>query len=150
MGEEKQYVKNSRLSAVAIGMGVFLLLAFLAIISGANHHDAPDATLPATGPRVPIPTVTAATLVQGERVYQREGCSECHNMIRSAVGKDNDPKDAIGPDLKYEGRRNADIDWQISNLRQHQQVHPRSIMRDYDNLSPDDLHALASYLATRK
>ncbi|MEO7714585.1 MAG: cytochrome c [Capsulimonas sp.] len=134
-------VKDAGLRAVAIGAGVIVLAAVVIGVFRFQPHAILQGALPPSGPRVPIPTVDAATLVQGEAIYKREKCTGCHSMTGVPIGG--------VPDLLHEGRRNADIAWQMSNLREHKRIHPNSDMGNYDKLSPDELRALASYMATR-
>ena len=126
-----------------VGCFIFMVvfLIFIGFIS-VKHTNPFLRPLPASGPRVPIPSVDAATLLLGRRVYKREGCDGCHTMTGVTLGST--------PDLLHEGQRNADIGWQMSNLREHQRIHPDSGMPDYDTLPPQELRALASYLATRR
>ena len=135
-------VNDVPLRVIATVLGVIVLAAVIIAVFRYQPQRAMLGSLPASGPRVAIPIVAEATLVQGHHVYEREGCDRCHTMTGTGMG-------AI-PDLKHEGQRNADIDWQMTNLRHHRKIHPNSDMPNYDKLSPGDLRALASYLATRK
>jgi cbb3-type cytochrome oxidase cytochrome c subunit len=69
-------------------------------------------------------------------------CQSCHRM--------NGKGGKAGPDLTHEARRHADIEWHIQHLKDPQKMKPGSDMPPFDNLSPQDLKALAAYLATRK
>ena len=102
---------------------------------------------------MPIPNVNPATLVAGRRIYQREDCSACHTLADTGdagYNKANDGKAHFAPDLTHEGQRNADIDWQMSNLSDHHRLYPNSSMPDYNDLPAGELRALASFMATRK
>ncbi|BDI33709.1 hypothetical protein CCAX7_57600 [Capsulimonas corticalis] len=135
-------VNGPGIPLLAGGIGLIVFAAVVIGVFSYKPHAILQGALPVSGPRAPIPVVDAATVDRGRHVYQRENCSGCHTMTGTQIG-------AI-PDLLHEGQRNADIPWQMSNLREHRRIHPNSDMRNYDKLSPEDLRALASYLATRQ
>lgn len=137
-------------------VGCFVLLFAIPVVIGlsslvANHF---QGRLPTVGPHEPIPVVDVNTLTVGQSIYLREDCSGCHTLTGAGLKNDREgagnQKFDVIPNLTHEGRRNADIDWQISNLREHRRIYPNSMMPDYTDLSPRELKALASYLATRK
>lgn len=128
-----------------VGCFVLTVVLILAVGFAAYYRHNPfQSRLPAVGPRAPIPQVAPATIAAGRVVYRREGCHACHTLA------DPPPSPGDAPDLTHEGRRNADIGWQRVNLTQHHRLFPNSVMADEDDLSPADLQALASYLATRR
>ncbi len=139
-------------------VGCFILGVVVVIVIGfaASYHFSPlRGGLPKTGPRVPIPRIDTATLVAGRAVYRSQECSSCHMLAvdgrdENSHGGSDDQNDNVVPDLTHEGQRNASIDWQITNLRDHHRLYPNSSMPDYDSLSPKELRELASYLATRR
>ena len=139
-----------------VGCFVLGIVFIIAVVFVSDYHFSPwRGRLPAVGPRVPMPNVDAATLAAGQRVYQGEDCGACHvltgaNSQDGRHGAPSDRKARFAPDLTHEGRRNASIDWQIDNLRDHHRLVPNSMMPDYNDLSPTELRALASYLATRR
>ena len=143
MSKGMRQVRIFRLKAIVMILGA-PVLGFALLSAPGCQPTTPS--LPSAGPRVPIPTVAAATLVQGVQVWRREACFSCHNMTTASTPTGH----GSAPGLLHEGRRNADISWQMSNLRQHSRIHPNSDMPDYDNLSNSDLVALASFMATRK
>ncbi len=137
-------------------VGCFVLLFAIPVVIGlsslvSNHF---QGRLPTIGPHEPIPVIDANTLAVGQSIYLREDCSSCHTLTGADLKKDRESvgnqKSGVIPNLTHEGRRNADIDWQMSNLREHRRIYPNSMMPDYTDLSPRNLKALASYLATRK
>ena len=123
----------------------------------ADFHNNPlRGRLSPVGPRVPIPTIRPETLVAGRAVYLREDCNECHVLRsqpspegRNPASSENAPP-GFAPDLTHEGQRNPSIDWQFANLFDHHRMFSNPGMPDYDDLSPSDLHVLASYLASRR
>ena len=55
----------------------------------------------------------------------------------------------MGPELTHEAANHADIEWQVGHLKEPARFTPGSSMPGYPQLSPDDLHALAEYMASR-
>ena len=138
-----------------VGCFILVLVSFvITAIVGSYQFNPFRGRLPTVGPRVPIPNVSPAMLFAGRRIYQREDCSSCH-MLSGAdpqderYGNSNKQGYRSMPDLTHEGRRNADIDWQMSNLSEHHRLYPQSAMPDYNDLAPAELRALAAFLATR-
>jgi uncharacterized membrane protein/mono/diheme cytochrome c family protein len=80
----------------------------------------------------------------GEKIYfnPETGCMDCHKM--------NGQGGRSGPDLTYAGRLHPDVEWQIEHLKNPKSKVPGSSMPAYDDLSRDDLRALATYLASLK
>jgi cbb3-type cytochrome oxidase cytochrome c subunit len=143
-------------------VGCFILLFAIPVVIGLISffsHSPLRLRPPKVGPHVPIPIIDVGTLAFGRSIYLREDCGGCHTLtganpqqdkaISKEVGASNQNSSSI-PDLTHEGRRNADIGWQMSNLREHRRIYPNSMMADYSDLSPSELKALASYLATRR
>jgi cytochrome c553 len=130
---------------IRVGVGCFILIVGGVVVLGfLISVDRRSTYRPSVaGPRRPIPVVDPAVLTVGEKLYQTEGCENCHGSIG------NGPTSTDMPDLTHEGRRNADIEWQMLNLREHHRLFRPSSMPDYTDLSPDQLRALASYMATR-
>lgn len=91
------------------------------------------------GPK--LPAVDPATLAAGASLYRAQGCSGCHRLGKQ--GGSN------GPDLTFEGRRRPNVDWQFHHLLLPDKVVPNSTMPAYSQLKPEELQALASYMATR-
>ena len=134
-----------------MGVGCFVLIVILLTAfgissslpkSGSEYHPT------VYGPRQPIPNVDAATLAAGRNLYQAQHCSSCHGNIGGFLGGGS--TDNSMPNLTHEGQRNASIEWQVRNLKEHSRLFPGSSMGDYDELSPEQLRALASYMATRR
>ncbi len=136
-----------------VGLLIWLLLLPWIV---SRHNNPLQDRLPAVGPHVPIPAISAVTLAQGRAAYGREECSKCHVLQDPPDASAPDPNGSGAkssttiPDLTHEGQRNASIDWQMDNLAKHHRLFPNSIMPDYIELSPSDLRALASYLASRQ
>jgi ubiquinol-cytochrome c reductase cytochrome b subunit len=104
------------------------------------------------GATAPAPTGTGATiqrgvktllpgLAKGRKVYEAQGCSACHVLMGAGS--------AAGPDLtKVGGRR--DHQWLRKFIKDPASVKPGSIMPPYQQLSAEELDALARYLASLK
>ena len=147
-------------------VGCFVLIVAISVLIGLLGYFSANpfgAKPPRLGPRVPIPNVDAGTLAAGQSIYLRENCGACHTLTSTDPrhsanprhSKDGDAGVSIQasngvPNLTHEGRRNADIGWQITNLREHRRIYPDSMMGNYTDLSPSELKAIASYLATRR
>jgi len=132
---------------IRAGVGCFILIIVFIVtigVAGSFHKNASEYRPSVSGPRQPIPNVNSATLATGSRLYQTEGCSNCHGHIGDS------PVESYMPNLTHEGRRNASIEWQMLNLSQHHRLFPNPSMPDYADLPPDQLRALASYMATRR
>lgn len=68
-----------------------------------------------------------------------------------AVFSDGDGAGArMGPGLTHEAQRHPDITWQAAHLKDPAKLHPGSGMPAYADLKPQELNALASFLATRQ
>jgi cytochrome c oxidase subunit II len=88
----------------------------------------------------------------GEQVFLRNTCTACHT-IRGLVGTAR-----IGPDLTHLGSRATlgagVVDNTPANLRSWirnaQSIKPGVLMPAFQNISPDDLNALADYLESLK
>jgi cytochrome c oxidase subunit 2 len=85
---------------------------------------------------------------QGEQVFLRNTCTACHT-IRGLVGTAH-----IGPDLTHLGSR-ATLGAGVADntpanlrtwIRNAQSIKPGVLMPAFQNISPDDLNALADYL----
>jgi mono/diheme cytochrome c family protein len=76
------------------------------------------------------------------QVIKQNNCQSCHRI--------NGSGGSMGPDLTHEGRNNSDPQWQLKHLKNPSSVSPGSIMPPFDKLPPDQLKALAYYLANKK
>lgn len=111
------------------------LVAFLEWMSKVDTNDWPPAPIlsqAATG---------KATSV-GQMVYQQNDCAACH-QIRGIGG-------VAGPDLTNIGSKQPDPLWHIVHLRDPESVVPDSAMPPFDDLSEEELKALAEYLVNLK
>jgi mono/diheme cytochrome c family protein len=130
MARLSQLIERSFEGLIRVGVGCFLFIVVSILVIGfLNSYQKPKSLYhpSVAGPRVPIPTVSPATLAAGSSLYQTEGCSGCHGGIGEFSGSTADPSI---PDLTHEGRRNADIGWQMRNLRQHSRLSPGGSMGD--------------------
>ena len=93
-------------------------------------------------PIAKAPTIDPQLVADGAVYYKQNGCQACHRM--------NGKGGKSGPDLTHEARRHADIEWQIKHLKNPQQMVPGSEMPAFDDLSSQELKALAAYMVTRK
>jgi mono/diheme cytochrome c family protein len=117
----------------AVGAGFTGYLGGEMVLAGAGEGGAATAT---------VPPVDPGLVATGAKLFQTYRCQGCHTM--NGVGAH------AGPDLTHEGRRHADIVWQVAHLKDPQKVHPGSAMPSQADLPEADLKALAAYLATRK
>lgn len=83
-----------------------------------------------------------AIIAKGKALFEAGSCSGCH-MINGKGGN-------VGPDLSNEGAKRPSLAWQIDHLKNPQKVVPSSMMPAFNNLKPDELTALAQYLASLK
>lgn len=126
------------LTAAAAGYTGFLggRMVFGAVTAGPPSPNVPAAAGPS------VPTVSEAVLKAGRVAYQANQCRACHLMAGDGA--------RMGPDLTHEARRHADIAWQTAHLKDPAKIHPGSGMPSFADLPPEELNALASFLATRK
>lgn len=126
--------------------------------NGGGTVMAQSVPTPATAAGTPVAPVTSTSgpprvhgqnadpqlVAAGEKIFRNEdnGCLGCHKM--------NGEGRAKGPDLTHEGRVNADLDWQIAHLKNPAKMKPGSTMPGYEDMKPQDLKALATYLITRQ
>ena len=109
-------------------------------VAGAALQSGPS---PQSGPGPP----SAAQLEAGRRVYEREKCTECHQIARR--GNSRFPLDGVGGRLKPEEIRR----W-LTHTAQMEDALPRMppvrmSARKY-RLSTTDLNALVAYLGSLK
>jgi len=97
--------------------------------------------------RAKIPQLDPTLIAQGEKLFKGEGsaqlpCQSCHTM-NGAGGKS-------GPDLTHEAQHHNDPAWHIAHLKDPTILTKDSGMPSFDYLSPEELNALAAFLATRQ
>lgn len=129
-------------------IGVSILACFGIVMFFVLDILYPPIMHPAVNGRLlPVPGVKPAVLVAGRHVFLKEKCAECHNLDTTVP---YDISKTFAPDLTQEGQRHPSIAWQTENLTHHDKLYPNSMMPNYTDLSPHNLKALASFLATRK
>jgi hypothetical protein len=138
-------------------IGAVCLLFTLGIF--ASEYDSAQKTrraeTPVDRPGVVIPFVRSEVLWAGRRVYREEGCTTCHELEGAYAHPEDDPYPGgrynfDEADLTHEAQRHSDINWHILNLTDHDKTFPGGWMGSYSQLSPQEVRALASYLATRR
>jgi cytochrome c peroxidase len=111
-----------------------------------------------SGPTVSVPGATpapAATpakssldpklVAQGQKLFFDEdnfGCTDCHAMEGKGRAKNGD--------LSHQGSKQPDIEWQIAHLKAPSSKVPGSKMPPYNDKTPDELRALATFLVSKK
>lgn len=115
----------------------------------------PVVSTPGTKPAVPAPTQPAATpkpagpdpklVALGEKFYfdpNVGGCDSCHKL--------NGKGGRGGPDLSGVGARQPSIDWQKAHLMDPPSKVPGSKMPAYNDLTDEQLTALAHFVVSQK
>ena len=92
--------------------------------------------------KIKNPVVEPQLIATGQKLFTALPCQSCHRMD----GKGGQ----AGPELTHEAQRHSDLDWHMAHLKDPQKVTPGSDMPPFDNLSREELKALAAYLSTRK
>ncbi len=90
---------------------------------------------------VPKPSRGEASIAEGEALFTKHGCMNCHRY----QGKGSPTP---GPELDRAGR--YDADWHLAHLRDPRSKSPDSDMPSYAHLPDADLEALAAWLASRR
>ena len=112
------------------------LITFLDWISKVNTNDWPPKPILATAAGV-----GGQELTPGQRIYQAQGCSNCH-MISGIGG-------TSGPDLTKVGSI-RDRKWLHEHFEDPQKVVPNSAMPAYKHLGDEALNNLTDYMLTLK
>jgi len=81
-------------------------------------------------------------IAAGQKLFAELPCQSCHTM--------NGSGGISGPNLTHEAQRHNDPAWHIAHLKDPSKMSPNSGMPSFDYLKPEELKALAAYLATRK
>jgi uncharacterized membrane protein/cytochrome c2 len=89
-----------------------------------------------------IPDLDPKQIAAGQKLFAELPCQSCHTM--------NGSGGIAGPNLTHEAQRHNDPAWHIAHLKDPSKMSPDSGMPPFDYLKPDELKALAAYLATRK
>jgi uncharacterized membrane protein/cytochrome c2 len=89
-----------------------------------------------------IPNLDPKLITAGDDLFHNLPCVGCHVMDGKG-GK-------VGPDLTHEAQRHNDPAWHIKHLKDPSMLTPKPDMPSFDYLKPEELKALAAYLATRK
>jgi len=102
------------------------------------------ASLKPVGANAPVLGTTPLLIADGQAAFYSSdlGCVSCHRI--NGVGG------TMGPDLTHEALRHADLNWQISHLKNPQSMTKGSPMPPYVATPPATLKALAAFLVTRK
>jgi hypothetical protein len=116
----------------------------------AQSTSAPKTTANAAKPSTAAPAQASAPafdpqlLAAGEKLLRSDdlGCLSCH--LFNGAGRNK------GPDLTFAGRLHSDLEWQIAHLKDPASKVPGSKMPAYDDMTPQDLRALATFLVSRK
>ena len=87
-----------------------------------------------------VKQVNADENITGEKLYNRLGCTECHNIN----GK---PSSKQGPDLLLSKANNRSTEWMKLQLKYPQEHNPNTIMPPYAHLSEKNINMLVDYLA---
>lgn len=112
------------------------LIAFLDWTSKVDTNGWPPKPILATAAGV-----AGKELTQGQKVYQSQGCSNCH-MINSIGG-------TTGPDLTHVGNRRDRV-WLLSHFKDPKAYVPNSAMPSYKHLSDQELNDLTDYMVSLK
>jgi uncharacterized membrane protein/cytochrome c2 len=89
-----------------------------------------------------IPNLDPKQIAAGQKLFVELPCQSCHTM--------NGSGGIAGPNLTHEALRHNDPAWHIAHLKDPSKMSPDSGMPSFDYLKPEELKALAAYLATRK
>ncbi len=112
------------------------LIAFLDWISKVDTNGWPPKPILATAAGV-----AGKELTPGQRVYQSQGCSNCH-MINGIGG-------TTGPDLTRVGGK-RDRHWIHEHFEDPKAYVPNSVMPSYKHLSDQELNDLTDYMVSLK
>lgn len=117
------------------------LVAFFRWVDGIDTHDWPPQDSKKRRNSGVNRLVAGATVSPGAALFKENNCFECHQL--QGVGGDTGPNlDAVGSRLSPE---------QIAGIiTTPQSVNPQSVMPSFDDLSPDDVMAIADFLAKQK
>jgi quinol-cytochrome oxidoreductase complex cytochrome b subunit len=118
-------------------VGALGLLAFgaLAVVGHNAAVSPPPAQKGAVATAEPAPPT-------GSELFVSLGCRNCHSL----AGEGGD----VGPPLDGVGTRQPSREWHIAHLKDPAAVVPGSTMPRFDNLSAEDLLAIADYLVGLK
>lgn len=116
---------------------VFTLTAAQNVASPIREPEQKSAS--AGYPVIPIDEQKAAL---GARLIQERRCLKCH--IVNGEGKDK------GPELTHVGKKHPSAQWHMEHLKDPEKFFPGTTMPTYDDLPPEQLEALAHYLASLK
>jgi nitric oxide reductase subunit C len=112
------------------------LIAFLDWISRVDTNGWPPKPILATAAGVAVKELTA-----GQRIYQSQGCSNCH-MINGIGG-------TTGPDLTHVGSK-RDGHWIHKHFEDPKKYVPNSAMPSYRHLGEQELNDLTDYMVSLK
>lgn len=127
------------------------LIAFLKWTSEVNTNDWPPQPLRVARPKPPV-ELELPRLELAKRVFQREGCGNCHALRAAGFNYTA----AVGPDLTHEARRGRSAGWLRRQLIEPTSIPDeevaegfagrQSIMPSYKHLSEEELQALIEFL----
>jgi mono/diheme cytochrome c family protein len=143
-----QLPRNAHLASVALALVTAGVVGFTGYLGGrmvfgeAAPKTAQNSGYVPVAPGEKLPNVSPQLVAAGQKLFAELPCQSCHRM----EGKGG----IAGPDLTHEARRHADVDWHIRHLKDPTILKADADMPPFDDLSPAELKALASYLATRK
>jgi quinol-cytochrome oxidoreductase complex cytochrome b subunit/cytochrome c2 len=137
-------VRGLALLGVIGGLGLTLMgarhLAPLVGTEGGANGPAAAPQNPTPAANTPPAALDPALVQRGESLYAANGCQGCHKIAGQG--------ESVGPPLDGVGQRWPDLDWQIRHLKNPSSEVPGSTMPAFNQLSDDDLKALASYLVS--
>lgn len=93
-------------------------------------------------PTVHKVAVDPKLVARGEELFSDYKCRNCHRFKGKGA--------TTGPDLTRAATLHDDISWQIEHLKNPQKLKPGSTMPKFDDLAPEELKALAHFLAAQR
>lgn len=115
---------------------------------GETEAPAAQARAEGTG-NAPVPVASAEGAGSGRQVFEKHNCTRCHTM---GGGGGSQGGRMRGPDLSTVGRDPTHtVEWFMTFVRNPRATRPESRMPPYEGkINPQDLRALAEYLASLK
>lgn len=140
---------KSLAGSVALGVLAGMVVGATGFLGGrmvlGSGSSAPEMIPLASAPasvKAKIPNLDPKLIATGDKLFHDMACIGCHTM--------NGTGGRVGPDLTHEAQRHNDPEWHIKHLKDPSILTPKPDMPAFDYLKPEELKALAAYLATRE